>query len=878
MARMLDKNYDPKAIEDRLYRKWTENGYFRATPNSGKKPHTIVMPPPNITGQLHMGHALDNSIQDALTRWKRMCGFEALWLPGTDHASISTEVKIVAKLLKEGLSKSDVGREGFLKHAWDWKNQYGSTIVEQLKKLGASCDWERERFTLDPGLSDAVLEVFVRLYNEGLIYRGEKLVNWCPQCKTSISDAEVEHEEQDGAFWYFKYRIDGTDEFLTFATTRPETMLGDTAIAVNPNDLRYTHLVGKTCTVPIVNRQIPIIADEYVEMDFGTGVVKITPAHDPNDFIVGERHNLPMINVMNDDGTINANGAGYEGLDRYDARKKIVAEFESLGLFVKKEGIKHSVGTHDRCGKVVEPLMKLQWFVKMETLAKPALEAYQNGELKIVPARFGKIYQNWLVNIKDWCISRQLWWGHRIPAYYCADCGHMEISKTAVSECTKCGSKNITQDEDSLDTWFSSALWPFSTLGWPNQTEELDYFYPTDVLVTSYDIIFFWVVRMVFSGLHYTGKLPFHTVLIHGLIRDSEGRKMSKSLNNGVDPLEAIATFGADCLRFTLITTGGAGNDLRFYPERLESTRNFNNKIWNATRFIMMNLDTDVPAVMPDLTVTDKWILSKFNDCAREVNGLLTNYDLNMAATSVQDFIWDEFCDWYIEMVKPRLYNHDDTTRIAALWTLKNVLIGALKLLHPFMPFITEEIFLTLQDEEETIMRSEYPQYNEAFHFASESDEIGATKTAIKAIRNIRTEMNVQAGRKALVYAVSAHEDVRKQFEEGRAYFKTLGSASDLIIQADMAGIPETAVSVVVPRATLYMPLEDLVDFEKEIARLKKEREKLIKEIERVDSKLNNQGFMAKAPENVVAEERGKREKYSELLASVEEQLKRYER
>lgn len=699
MSKELAKNYDPSIVEDRIYQNWLDKGYFHAEVDKTKKPFTIVIPPPNITGHLHMGHALDNTMQDILIRWKRMQGYNALWVPGTDHAAISTEVKIVNKMREEGLTKEDIGREGFLKRAWAWKEEYGSTILNQLKKLGSSCDWERERFTMDAGLSDAVLTVFCKLYEKGYIYQGEKLINWCPTCQTTISDAEVEHEDKQGGFWHIKYPIKGTDRFLEFATTRPETMLGDTAIAVHPDDERYKDIVGKVCVVPFVNREIPIIADEYVDMEFGTGVVKITPAHDPNDFEVGERHNLPKINILNDDGTINANGGKFEGMDRYDARKQIVEELDEMGLFIRKEEINHAVGVHDRCHTVIEPLIKKQWFVKMEELAKPALDAYYNKDLKFVPDRFGKIYTHWLEDIHDWCISRQLWWGHRIPAYYC-ECGEVIVSKEAPKTCPKCGSTNIKQDEDCLDTWFSSALWPFSTLGWPEQTEELKHFYPTSVLVTGYDIIFFWVVRMVFSAMEQMGEVPFKTVLIHGLVRDEQGRKMSKSLGNGIDPLEVIKDYGADALRLTLITGNAPGNDMRFYYSRMDNSRNFGNKLWNAARFVMMHIGDSEPKLdKSKLTSADKWILSKVNTLAKEVTDNLDNYELGIAVQKVYDFIWDEYCDWYIEMVKPRLYNEEDETREAALWTLKTVLINALKMLHPFEPFITEEIFTSIQSE-----------------------------------------------------------------------------------------------------------------------------------------------------------------------------------
>lgn len=875
MSKELAKNYDPSIVEDRIYQNWLDKGYFHAEVDKTKKPFTIVIPPPNITGHLHMGHALDNTMQDILIRWKRMQGYNALWVPGTDHAAISTEVKIVNKMREEGLTKEDIGREGFLKRAWAWKEEYGSTILNQLKKLGSSCDWERERFTMDAGLSDAVLTVFCKLYEKGYIYQGEKLINWCPTCQTTISDAEVEHEDKQGGFWHIKYPIKGTDRFLEFATTRPETMLGDTAIAVHPDDERYKDIVGKVCVVPFVNRGIPIIADEYVDMEFGTGVVKITPAHDPNDFEVGERHNLPKINILNDDGTINANGGKFEGMDRYDARKQIVEELDEMGLFIRKEEINHAVGVHDRCHTVIEPLIKKQWFVKMEELAKPALDAYYNKDLKFVPDRFGKIYTHWLEDIHDWCISRQLWWGHRIPAYYC-ECGEVIVSKEAPKTCPKCGSTNIKQDEDCLDTWFSSALWPFSTLGWPEQTEELKHFYPTSVLVTGYDIIFFWVVRMVFSAMEQMGEVPFKTVLIHGLVRDEQGRKMSKSLGNGIDPLEVIKDYGADALRLTLITGNAPGNDMRFYYSRMDNSRNFGNKLWNAARFVMMHIGDSEPKLdKSKLTSADKWILSKVNTLAKEVTDNLDNYELGIAVQKVYDFIWDEYCDWYIEMVKPRLYNEEDETREAALWTLKTVLINALKMLHPFEPFITEEIFTSIQSEEETIMLSKWPEFTSEFDFEEDEKAIELMKEAIKNIRNIRAEMNVAPSKKAKVFVVSENEDVRNIFEHGKVFFATLAYASEVVVQADKTGIDDDAVSTVIHNGVIYMPFAELVDIAKEKERLSKEREKLIKEVERVEKKLSNQGFVSKAPEKVIAEEKAKMEKYSTMLKAVEEQIER---
>ena len=870
----MAKSYDP-SIEERIYQNWLDKGYFHAEVDKNKEPFTIVIPPPNITGHLHMGHALDETMQDILIRWKRMQGYNALWIPGTDHAAISTEVKIVNKMREEGLTKEDVGRDGFLKRAWEWKEEYGGTILNQLKKLGSSCDWDRERFTMDEGLSDAVLTVFCKLYEKGYIYQGEKLINWCPTCQTTISDAEVEHEDKQGGFWHIKYPIKDTNRFLEFATTRPETMLGDTAIAVHPDDDRYKDVVGKVCIVPFVNREIPIIADTYVDMEFGTGVVKITPAHDPNDFEVGERHNLAKINILNDDGTINANGGKFEGMDRYEARKQIIEELDEMGLFIRKEDINHAVGTHDRCHTVIEPLIKKQWFVKMEELAKPALDAYYNKDLKFVPDRFGKIYTHWLEDIHDWCISRQLWWGHRIPAYYC-DCGEVIVSKTAPTVCPKCGGTHIVQDEDCLDTWFSSALWPFSTLGWPEKTPELEHFYPTSVLVTGYDIIFFWDVRMVFSAIEQMGEVPFKTVLIHGLVRDSQGRKMSKSLGNGIDPLEIIKVAGADALRLTLITGNAPGNDMRFYNERVENSRNFANKLWNASRFVMMHIGDSEPKFDKDaLTAADRWILSKVNSLAKNVTANLDAYELGIAVQNVYDFIWDEYCDWYIEMVKPRLYNQENPTREAALWTLKTVLINALKLLHPFMPFVTEEIFTSIQSEEETIMLSKWPQYSEEFNFADDEKAIELMKEAIKSIRNIRAEMNVAPSKKANVIVVSDNEEVRSIFEKGKVFFAPLAYASDVIVQADKTGISDDAVSTAIHNGVIYMPFAELVDIAKEKERLAKEKEKLIKEVERVEKKLSNQGFVSKAPEKVINEEKAKLEKYSSMLKSVEEQIAR---
>ena len=824
-----------------------------------------------------MGHARDNTMQDILIRYKRMQGYNALWQPGTDHAAIATEVKVIQKLKEQGIDKNDIGREEFLKHAWEWKEEYGGRIVNQLKKLGSSADWDRERFTMDEGCSKAVEEVFVKLYNKGYIYKGSRIINWCPVCKTSISDAEVEHVDQDGFFWHINYPIVGEEgRFVEIATTRPETLLGDTAVAVNPEDERYQDLVGKMLKLPLTDREIPVIADSYVDKEFGTGCVKITPAHDPNDFEVGKRHNLPEINIMNDDATINELGGKYAGMDRYEARKAMVADLDALGLLVKVVPHTHSVGTHDRCKTTVEPMIKPQWFVKMQEMAKPAIEALKKNELNFVPDRFDKIYLHWLENIRDWCISRQLWWGHRIPAYYCDECGEVVVAKEMPKVCPKCGCTHFKQDEDTLDTWFSSALWPFSTLGWPDKTEDFDYFYPTDVLVTGYDIIFFWVIRMVFSAIEQTGKVPFHHVLIHGLVRDSQGRKMSKSLGNGIDPLEIIDQYGADALRLTLITGNAPGNDMRFYMERVEASRNFANKVWNASRFIMMNLEkAEVPGEMPkdQLTAADKWILSKVNTLAKEVTENMDKYELGIAVQKVYDFIWEEFCDWYIEMVKPRLYNDGDTTKSAALWTLKTVLVNALKLLHPYMPFITEEIFCTLQSEEESIMISRWPEFTEEWHFAEDEAAVEMIKEAVRGIRNVRTGMNVPPSKKAKVFVVSESENVRNTFENGKVFFATLGSASEVTVQADRSGIDEDAVSAVLPEAVIYMPFAELVDIDKEIERLQKEEQRLTKELARVNGMLSNERFMSKAPESKVAEERAKLEKYSQMMDQVKERL-----
>ena len=878
MSKELAKTYAPGEIEDRLYRKWEENKYFHAEPDRSKKPFTIVMPPPNITGQLHMGHALDNTMQDILIRYKRMQGYNALWQPGTDHASISTEVKVIESLKEQGIDKKDLGREGFLEKVWEWREEYGGRIIRQLKKLGSSADWDRERFTMDEGCSKAVQDVFIKLYEKGLIYRGSRIINWCPVCKTSISDAEVEHEEQDGCFWHINYPVKGEEgRFVEIATTRPETLLGDTAVAVNPEDERYQYIIGKTLVLPLVGREIPVVADNYVDKEFGTGCVKITPAHDPNDFEVGKRHNLPEINVLNDDATINANGGKYAGMDRYEARKLMVEELKEQGLLVKVVPHSHNVGTHDRCGTTIEPMIKQQWFVKMDELIKPAVEAVKSGEITLLPERMDKTYFNWTDNIRDWCISRQLWWGHRIPAYYCADCGEYVVAGENPGKCPKCGCIHMTQDEDTLDTWFSSALWPFSTLGWPEKTEDLDYFYPNDVLVTGYDIIFFWVIRMIFSGYEHMGKAPFHTVLFHGLVRDSQGRKMSKSLGNGIDPLEVIDKYGADALRLTLITGNAPGNDMRFYWERVESARNFANKVWNASRFIMMNIGEEKlmePSLM-QLETEDKWILSRVNALAHDVTENMDKFELGIAVQKVYDFIWDEFCDWYIEIAKTRTFKkeeHPESAKVA-MWTLKTVLIQALKLLHPYMPFITEEIFCTLQEEEPTIMLSEWPKYREEWNFPEAEEAVEHVKDLVKGVRNTRTAMEVPPSRKAKIYIVTEDTGLQQTFEDMKNAYSLLASASGIQVQADKSDIGEDAVSVVIPGAVIYLPLEDLVDFEKEKERLLKEKERLSKELSRSRGMLSNEKFISRAPESKVQEEKEKLARYEQMMAQVEERL-----
>ncbi len=869
--RELAKKYDPSQVEDRLYNEWMEKKYFHPVPDSSKTPYTIVIPPPNITGQLHMGHALDNTLQDILIRWKRMQGYCALWLPGTDHASIATEARIVETMAKEGLKKEDIGREKFLERAWEWKRVYGGRIVEQLKKLGSSCDWDRERFTMDEGLSKAVLEVFVRLYEKGLIYRGDRIINWCPKCCTSISDAEVEHEEQDGSFWHIRYPIKDSGGFVTVATTRPETMLGDTAVAVNPEDERYSDLIGKTVILPLMDREIPVIADSYVDKEFGTGVVKITPAHDPNDFEVGLRHDLQQIRVMDDRAVMNENAGKYAGMERYEARKRIVEDLRELGLLEKIENHSHNVGTCYRCDTVIEPILSRQWFVKMKPLAEPAIEAVRNGTIKFVPERFSKIYFNWMENIQDWCISRQLWWGHRIPAYYCQGCGEMTVAREQPDTCPICGSSNLEQDPDTLDTWFSSALWPFSTLGWPEKTKDLEYFYPTDVLVTGYDIIFFWVARMIFSGLEHMGKEPFSHVFIHGIVRDAQGRKMSKSLGNGIDPLEVIGQYGTDALRFALTTGNSPGNDLRFSTEKVEAGRNFANKIWNATRFVLMNFDEDADFSRVDrskFTTADKWILSRANTLAREVTENLDNFELGIALQKIYEFIWEEFCDWYIELVKPRLFDREDPTRLEAQWVLNHVLGVAMKLLHPYMPFVTEEIYRNLINDDDSIMISAWPVYDESMEFAGDERDMELIMDAIKAVRNIKAEMNVPPSKKNKLIFVAGDSE-RRILEDGKRFIERLAGASEIVIQADKSGVPDDAVTAVLAGAEIFIPLEDLVDIAKELERLEKEKANLEKELERVNSKLSNEGFISKAPAKVVEEEQAKKARYSEMYEKV---------
>ncbi len=872
----IAKQYDPSQVEDRLYKKWMDEGYFHAVPDKNKKPYTIVMPPPNITGQLHMGHALDNTLQDILTRTKRMQGYSALWLPGTDHASIATEAKIVDAMAKEGITKDMIGREKFLERAWEWRKVYGGRIVEQLKKLGSSCDWERERFTMDEGLSKAVQEVFLKLYDKGLIYKGERITNWCPKCNTSISDIEVEYEEQAGHFWHIKYPVKNSDEFVIIATTRPETLLGDTAVAVNPEDERYTHLVGKTLILPLVNKEIPVIADSYVDKEFGTGCVKITPAHDPNDFEVGLRHDLPVVRIMDDNAIMNDNAGQYKGLDRYEARKKMVEDLEKLGLLVKIENHSHNVGTCQRCRTVVEPFISKQWYVRMKPLAEPAIEAVRSGATKFVPDRFSKIYYNWMENIQDWCISRQLWWGHRIPAYYCQECGQVMVQGDAPDKCSKCGSTKIEQDPDTLDTWFSSALWPFSTLGWPEKTEDLEYYYPTDVLVTGYDIIFFWVARMIFSGVEHMKETPFKFVFIHGIVRDSQGRKMSKSLGNGIDPLEVIAQYGTDALRFALVIGNSPGNDLRFSPEKVEAARNFANKVWNASRFVLMNFDEDLDFSKVDknkFTIADKWIMSRINTVTKEVTENIDKFELGLGLQKVYDFIWEEFCDWYIEMVKPRLYDRESEGRLEAQYVLNFVLGNAMKLLHPYMPFVTEEIYTHLINDGKSIMISDWPEYSNELNFTADEAKMKTIMDAIRNIRNIRAEMNVPPAKRAKMIFVVAGADEKETLAEGEAFFQRLAGASEVVVQSDKEGIPADAVGTVIAGVEIFIPLDELIDFEKEIERLTKEMKNLEGELKRVNGKLSNEGFVSKAPASVIEEEKAKREKYQDMYDKVVERL-----
>ena len=869
MAKELDKQYSPQNVEDRTYKFWCDHKYFHAEVNPDKKPYTIVIPPPNITGQLHMGHALDETLQDILIRWRRMEGYETLWLPGTDHASIATEAKIVEAMRKEGITKEEIGREKFLERAWEWKAQYGGRIVEQLKKLGSSCDWDRERFTLDEGCSKAVREVFCKLYDKGLIYRGERIINWCPHCLTSISDAEVEYEDQAGHFWHLRYPFKDGSGYLELATTRPETLLGDTAVAVNPNDERYKEMVGKTLILPIVHREIPVIADDYVDIEFGTGVVKITPAHDPNDFEVGLRHNLEVINVLTPDAKIVDDYPKYAGMDRYEARKAIVEDLEAEGALVEIEDYSHNVGTCYRCGTTVEPRVSKQWFVKMEPLAKPAVEVVRNGEVKFVPERFDKTYFHWMENIKDWCISRQLWWGHRIPAYYCDDCGEVMVSAQEVHTCSKCGSNHVHQDPDTLDTWFSSALWPFSTLGYPDDTKELEYFYPTDTLVTGYDIIFFWVARMIFSGVEHMGQVPFHTVLIHGLVRDAQGRKMSKSLGNGIDPLLVIDQYGADALRFTLATGNAPGNDMRFSDEKVKASRNFANKLWNAARFVLMYLGNDYsyPGLPKDLAIEDKWILSKVNTLAKEVTDNLERFELGIAVAKLYDFIWDVFCDWYIEIAKIRLQSGEgaDTAKAVLVYVLTDIL----KLLHPFMPFITEEIYQAIPHDTASIMISKWPEYDPTLSFADEEAQMEKIMDAIRAIRNRRAEMNIPPSKKSKVYVETAFADV---FAVGSEFIKRLAYASDVEI-ADAFGDLGNTVTIVTNDAKIYIPLGDLVDFEAEAKRLQKELAAAEEKLAFINKKLDNPGFVNKAPEKVVQQNRDEAAKLTEKIANLRSSL-----
>ena len=884
----LNKTYNPKEIEDKCYRRWLEKKYFHATVDEGRQPFTIVMPPPNVTGELHMGHALNNTIQDILIRYKRMEGYNALWVPGTDHAAIATEVKVIDRLKEEGIDKDQLGREGFLERTWQWKDEYAARINNQLAKLGISCDWDRERFTMDEGCSKAVEESFLHLYEKGYIYKGSRIINWCPQCMTSLSDAEVEHEDVEGTFYHIKYPVipegeklenvvDTYKEYVVIATTRPETMLGDSGVVVHPEDERYQHLIGRKVLLPLMNREMEIIADDYADKELGTGAVKMTPAHDPNDFEIGKRHGLEEINVMNDDATINENGGKYQGLDRYVARKEVLKDLEELGLLVQVKPHEHSIGSHDRCGVVVEPLIKQQWFVRMDELAKPAIQALETGELKFVPERFGKVYLRWLENIRDWCISRQIWWGHRIPAYYCGSCGEIVVATSSPDVCPKCDGRDFTQDEDTLDTWFSSALWPFSTLGWPQETEDLKYFYPTDVLVTSHDIIFFWVVRMVFSGYEYTGKSPFHTTLINSLIRDAQGRKMSKSAGNGIDPLDIIEQYGADALRLTLVIGNAPGNDMRFHIEKVEASRNFANKVWNASRFIQMNIDNQSlrKPQQEELNLVDRWILSRVNALAKEMTENMDKFELGIAVSKVYDFVWDEFCDWYIELAKKRIYQKEDNPIAAnsALWTLKTVLGNALKMLHPFMPFVTEEIYQGIVPEEESLMMSSWPVFKEEWNDQAAEQVMEQIKEVVRGVRNVRAKMNVENSRKVKIYVVTTDERLKDSITILEESMKPLMNGAEIWVSKEKPELSDDAVSIVTSSAVVYLPLEDLVDFEQERERLRKEEEKLKKEINRAKGMLSNEKFMSKAPEAKIEEEKAKLEKFNQMLSQVQERL-----
>ena len=872
----LENKFNPKDFEDKIYKNWEEKGYFKPSEDKSKKPYTIVIPPPNITGKLHMGHALDETIQDLLIRYKRMQGYNALWLPGTDHAAIATEAKVVAKLKEEGTSKEELGREEFLKRAWEWKKEYGGIIINQIKKLGCSCDWDRERFTMDEGLSNAVKHVFVDLYNKGLIYKGKKMINWCPYCKTSISDAEVEYEEEPTHLWHIRYKVKGEENrYVVVATTRPETMLGDTGVAVHPADERYKDLVGKTVILPIMNKEIPVVADEFVEKEFGTGAVKLTPAHDPNDYESGERHGLEVVEVFDENGKMNDLVPEYAGMDIYEAREKIVEKLKEIGALVKIEDYTHNVGKCYRCHHSIEPKISEQWFVKMEPLAKPAIDAVRNGDVKFIPERFDKTYFNWMENIRDWCISRQLWWGHRIPAYYCKDCGNMQVSENEVTKCNKCGSTNIEQDDETLDTWFSSALWPFSTLGWPEQTEDFKYFYPTDTLVTGYDIIFFWVARMIFSAIEHTGQVPFKNVFIHGIVRDSQGRKMSKSLGNGIDPIEVIDKYGTDALRFSLILSISPGNDIRYMPEKLEAASNFANKLWNASKFVLGNLENykeiEFKDIEKSLTYSDKWILSKLNKLVLDITNNIDGFELGVFAQKIYDFIWNEFCDWYIEMVKPRLYNEEDETKLAAQYTLNKVLADSLKLLHPIMPFITEEIYTKLYNNDESIMISKWPEYSKNADFDKEELAVEELKNIITGIRNIRVQRNIHPSKKSKLIFVTSES--KEAVENSESWLLKLGFGNEIEISANKENLPQNAMSVLANGIELYMPFEDLVDISEEKERLQKEKERLESEIQRATKMLNNPGFVNKAPAEKVQEEKDKKTKYEDMLETVKNRL-----